>query len=164
MSGFGLMQGCTATAQFQLYGQPDADAVQCVEVIANQAVRAHQVAALSGTVNTAEDGTVTDVYTRVALGGAPMEGNGPETFVHTLSYLGATLRIVRAAGKGGAVRVYQKQTSEAAQGELAVLVDAPVQVTVNEKPDEAKPRWMVADEERRDSGYGGSEGEQMGEL
>jgi len=155
LSGFGLMQGCTAAAQFQLYGQPEPDSVQCVEVIANQAVRGHQVASLQGTANTEDDGTVTDVYTRVALGGAPQEGSGTQTYPHTLSYLGASLRICRAAGEGGAMRVYEKQSSEAAQGELQTLAAAPVVVVV-EKGEEAKPRWQVADEERRSYGNGGS--------
>lgn len=152
MSGFGLIGGCTAVAQFQLYGQPELDSVQCVEVIANQAMGAHQVAALKGTFRAVSDeAQLVDLYTRIELGGAPQSGSGKQEQKLMLTYMGDKLRIVRAGGENGAVRVYEKQSSDVAQGDLQSLMTAPI---VKEKVDENRPRWEIADEERRLSGGG----------
>lgn len=172
-SGFGLVPGCSPTAQFQLYGQPTPDAVQCVEVIANQMSRSHQVAALKGKAEIGAAGdaargpsgpAVSDVYTRIELGGVPQSDSGTQRYDHVLTFLGDTIRICRSGAKAaaadgaapqpGCVRVYEKQESDRAQSDLQALVSARVVVEAKEEPEDTRPRWEVADEQRRWSASG----------
>jgi hypothetical protein len=189
MSGFGLVPGCTATAQFQLYGQPKPESVQCVEVIANQQAGSNQVAGLKGKVEVASDApeaqaqgqagkkeggptgpVISDVYTRIELEGTPQTDSGTQRYDYTLTFLGETLRICRAAaGKdapaqgakdapppAGYVRVYEKLGSERAQSDLAALVAARVEV---DKAAAMRDRWQAADDQRRrSSSWGGGGG------
>jgi hypothetical protein len=169
MSGFGLVPGCEPTSQFQLYGQPTPDAVQCVEIIANQMSRSHQIAALKGKAEfgAVEDHAggppgvaVSDVYTRIELGGEPQWDSGTQRYDHMLTFLGDTLRICRARGGAAAgtaepdaphawtVRVYEKQESSRAQSDLQALVSARVVMQNKEEPEEPRPRW---DDDRRSS-------------
>jgi len=52
--------------------------------------------------------------------------------------------------------VYEKQESDRAQSDLQALVSARVVVEAKEEPEDTRPRWEVADEQRRSaSGEGG---------
>lgn len=188
-TGFGAAPYCLLHASFLLLQADKQPGAQLVEVVGQQRVGQHAIAALKGEWDVHEGAdaggggapTLDEAYTRLEFAGAA-QVDAPRVAVRsTMTYLGEGLRIVRRVAAAreqgdedatrdaservpdarGEIYVYERQTAQEAQGEIARLLDVPVPRPPPTSLDDLGdvPPWA-----RRGGGGGGPAPEPMPDL
>ena len=179
-TGFGAAPLCLLHASFALVQTAKEPSAQLVEVIGQQNVGQHVIAALKGgwgvqLLSEAPRLALAEAYPRLEFGGSLQLDAPALELTRLCTYLGNELRIMRGpstvrtgmgAGEGGLggeppakhVYLYERQSAEAAQGEIGRLLDLPVPRPAPTSLDDLDdvPYWA-----RRSSGGGGGGPEPM---
>lgn len=183
-TGFGAAPLCLLHASFALFQTAKEPSAQLVEVVGQQNVGHHVIAALKGgwgvqLLSEAPRLALAEAYPRLEFGGSLQLDAPALELTRLCTYLGNELRIMRGpstvrtgmgAGEGGLggeppgeppakhVYLYERQSAEAAQGEIGRLLDLPVPRPAPTSLDDLDdvPYWA-----RRSSGGGGGGPEPM---
>jgi len=181
-TGFGAAPLCLLHASFALIQTAKEPSAQLVEVIGQQNVGQHVIAALKGgwgvqLLSEAPRLALAEAYPRLEFGGSLQLDAPTLELTRLCTYLGNELRIMRGpspvrtvrtgAGEGGPggdepsakhVYLYERQSAEAAQGDIGRLLDLPVPRPAPTSLDDLDdvPYWA-----RRSSGGGGGGPEPM---
>ena len=182
-TGFGAAPLCLLHASFLLFQTAQEPSAQIVEVIGQQNLGQHAVAALKGEwgVQPSSDrgsngADLVEQYSRLEFAGSAQIDAPPVAFTSALTYLGADLRIVRRtgleppgerSGEGAAevaashIYVYERQSPQVAQSEISRILDVPVPRPPPTSLDDLDdvPLWA-----RRSGGGGGPAPEPMPEV
>jgi len=138
-TGFGDAPLCVLHASYALLQTAKEPSAQLVEVIGQQNVGQHAIAALKGEWSAAASGAglvLSEGFSRLEFVGSPQIGAEPVLLERPCTYLGQDLRICRRSAvvsdPDGAetavshVYVYERQSADVAQGEISRYLELPV--------------------------------------
>jgi len=137
-TGFGGAPMCTLHASYALLQTAKEPTAQLVEVVGQQGIGQHGIAALKGewTAETASGLTLSENFNRLEFVGSPQVGADPVSLERPCTYLGEHLRICRQSAmvtdpdgvesSVSHVYVYERQSADVAQGEISRLLELPV--------------------------------------
>ena len=150
LTGYGAAPFCSVVASWTRFAEKDPTA-QVVEIVANENLNAHTLAALKGEWSVAAaDGSTRLVqdFSRREYGGQPTVE--PMLCESVLSFVGESLLLVRAGDDAEELRIFERCDGGAVQAEIGRLLEAPVK-------GEKLTRWELADKMRGRGGEGGPE-------